>query len=175
MAKNIQVLLNDHLQAIGVKTLLHDCFGAQVSILDPIDQIEPDANADLYVTQSTALVANMNFFLPRKEKVVLIEHGKHDGNWATTIDNTQSVDQLIASFDQIINAQHNENSSSLSQREIDVLKLVAEGRINKEIANELNISINTVLTHRKNISAKLGIKSVSGLCVYALMNGIIEA
>ena len=55
-----------------------------------------------------------------------------------------------------------------------VLQLVVEGLINKEIADRLNISINSVHTHRKNISAKLGIKSVSGLSVYAIMNGIVS-
>ena len=44
----------------------------------------------------------------------------------------------------------------------------------KEIADSLNISVNTVLTHRKNISSKLGIRSVSGLSLYAMMNGIIK-
>ena len=61
----------------------------------------------------------------------------------------------------------------LTPREITVLQLVVQGFINKEIADQLHISINTVLTHRKNITAKLGIKSVSGLSVYAIMNGII--
>ena len=65
------------------------------------------------------------------------------------------------------------SQSDLTQREIDVLKLVASGKINKEIADELQISINTVLTHRKNITAKLGIRSVSGLSVYAMMNGYL--
>ncbi|HAD02757.1 MAG TPA: LuxR family transcriptional regulator, partial [Porphyromonadaceae bacterium] len=47
--------------------------------------------------------------------------------------------------------------------------------INKEIADKLNISLNTVLSHRKNITAKLGIKTVSGLIFYAIMHGIISA
>lgn len=67
-----------------------------------------------------------------------------------------------------------DNQIRLTQRETMVLQLVVEGLINKEIADRLNISINTVLTHRKNISAKLGIKSVSGLSVYAIMNGIVS-
>ena len=45
---------------------------------------------------------------------------------------------------------------------------------NKEIADKLNISLNTVLSHRKNITTKLGIKTVSGLTFYAIMNGIIS-
>ncbi len=62
---------------------------------------------------------------------------------------------------------------SLTQREKDVLRLIATGLTNKEIADELNISVNTVITHRKNVTQKLGIRSASGLSLYALMNGLI--
>lgn len=63
----------------------------------------------------------------------------------------------------------------ISQRELDVLRLVALGYMNKEIAESLNISLNTVLTHRKNITAKLGIKTVSGLIFYCISKGYISA
>ena len=59
--------------------------------------------------------------------------------------------------------------------DIEVLVLITKGLINKEIADKLNISLTTVITHRKNITEKLGIKSVSGLTIYAVMNGYIEA
>lgn len=62
----------------------------------------------------------------------------------------------------------------LSERERDVLRCVVRGQTNKEIANTLFISINTVLTHRKNIARKLGIHSVSGLTIYAIANEIIK-
>lgn len=62
----------------------------------------------------------------------------------------------------------------LSDREIDVLKEVAHGMANKEIADKLNISANTVITHRKNITDKLGIKTISGLTVYAILNKLIN-
>ena len=62
----------------------------------------------------------------------------------------------------------------LSKREIDVLVAVAKGMMNKEIADQMNISIHTVISHRKNITRKTGIKSVSGLTVYALLNNLIE-
>ncbi len=65
------------------------------------------------------------------------------------------------------------SGNPLSAREIEVLRLVAMGYINKEIASELGISFNTVLSHRRNITAKLGIRSVSGLGVYALTRGYI--
>ena len=62
----------------------------------------------------------------------------------------------------------------LTDREIDVLKLLATGLANKEIADKLNISVNTVITHRKNISQKTGIKSVSGLTIYAVTQKLIS-
>ena len=67
-----------------------------------------------------------------------------------------------------------EKNSELSNREIEVLKLISQGFINKEIADKLNISLNTVLSHRKNITSKLGIKTVSGLTFYSIANGYIN-
>lgn len=64
---------------------------------------------------------------------------------------------------------------AISQRELDVLRLVALGFLNKEIADKLNISLNTVLSHRKNITSKLGIKTVSGLIFYCIAHGHISA
>lgn len=62
----------------------------------------------------------------------------------------------------------------LSSREQEILKLVAQGNINKLIADKLNISIHTVITHRKHITHKLGIKSISGLTLYAAINNMID-
>lgn len=57
----------------------------------------------------------------------------------------------------------------LSDREQEVLVLVAQGLSSKEIAAKLNIAVNTVNTHRKSITKKTGIKSVAGLAVYAML------
>ncbi|TFH49271.1 MAG: helix-turn-helix transcriptional regulator, partial [Bacteroidia bacterium] len=62
----------------------------------------------------------------------------------------------------------------LTDRETDVLKLLVSGNANKEIADRLNISTHTVISHRKNISQKTGIKSVSGLTIYAVVNNLIK-
>ena len=62
----------------------------------------------------------------------------------------------------------------LSDREKEVLVEVARGLLNKEIADRLNISINTVITHRKNITRKTGIKTTPGLTVYAILNGLVD-
>jgi len=64
--------------------------------------------------------------------------------------------------------------NALSDREQEVLVLVAKGLLNKEIADKLNISINTVITHRKNITRKTGIKTVPGLTVYAILSGLVD-
>ncbi len=62
----------------------------------------------------------------------------------------------------------------LSDREIEVMALIVQGYINKEIADRLNISLSTVITHRKNIMDKLGMKSVSALTIYAVMHGYVD-
>jgi DNA-binding CsgD family transcriptional regulator len=72
------------------------------------------------------------------------------------------------------NNNDDDNLVQLSDREIDVLKAVATGYANKEIAEKLFISINTVITHRKNITDKLGVKTIAGLTVYAIMNNLIS-
>lgn len=62
----------------------------------------------------------------------------------------------------------------LSNREAEVLALVVKGFINKEIADKLYISLNTVITHRKNICEKLHLHSVSSLTIYAITHGIVR-
>jgi len=62
----------------------------------------------------------------------------------------------------------------LSSREKEILVCVAQGMLNKEIADKFNLSIYTVITHRKNITRKTGIKTVAGLTVYAMLNNLID-
>lgn len=62
----------------------------------------------------------------------------------------------------------------LSAREETVVKYIALGKTNKEIADNLFLSPHTIITHRKNISRKLGIKSASGITVYAILNKLID-
>ena len=62
----------------------------------------------------------------------------------------------------------------LTDREIEVMSLIVQGLINKEIADKLNIGLATVITHRKNIMEKLGLKSVSALTIYAVMHGYVD-
>ncbi len=88
-------------------------------------------------------------------------------------DVTQIERKLLSALEQ---SQTNPYSDSheLSERERDVLVLVANGLANKEIADRLNISIHTVVSHRKNIAHKTGIRSVAGLTVYAMLNNLLD-
>ena len=67
-----------------------------------------------------------------------------------------------------------DNSEALSDRERDVIIGVVQGLQNKEIADSLCISVNTVITHRRNIARKLQIHSPAGLTIYAIVNGLVD-
>ncbi len=85
--------------------------------------------------------------------------------------------QLIEALKAIIGKEEKEvsqNDQLLSKRESEVLRLLALGLTNQEIADKLFLSIHTVMTHRKKITRKLSIKTVSGLTVYALMNKLVD-
>ena len=140
------------------------------------------ATYDSYFTDSDTLVLNADFFLPRRNKTALLidsteEHGALSSTNRITLRSSQET--IIEQLQQLFTSDSSsntttENNKDLSSREVDVLQLIVKGITNKEIADKLNISLNTVLTHRKNITAKLGIKTVSGLTFYAIMNGIIS-
>ena len=89
-------------------------------------------------------------------------------------DTKLKVINKLNQFSQESEKQDKSDDVELSKREIDVLVAVAKGMMNKEIADQMNISIHTVISHRKNITRKTGIKSVSGLTVYALLNNLID-
>jgi DNA-binding NarL/FixJ family response regulator len=90
------------------------------------------------------------------------------------INDTRS--KIISKMNEFAQSETTKNNDDveLSKRETDVLVAVAKGMMNKEIADQMNISIHTVISHRKNITRKTGIKSVSGLTVYALLNNLID-
>nr|WP_321357679.1 LuxR C-terminal-related transcriptional regulator [uncultured Draconibacterium sp.] len=89
-------------------------------------------------------------------------------------DKYETIKQIISKHFNAAPSSTNEIDNALSEREIDVLKLLAIGKSNKEIAEQLFISIHTVISHRKNISNKLGVKSTAALVIYAVANGLID-
>ena len=67
-----------------------------------------------------------------------------------------------------------ERDAGLTVRELEILQLIVEGKSNKEIATQLNLSVNTVSVHRANIMDALGIHKTAELVVYAIRNGLVN-
>lgn len=122
----------------------------------------------LNIPDSTALVAFLYNFV---EGAVIKQYDAV----VDIFDNENAVRSKLANaIDMHAETSEQGESYNLSEREIEILVSVAKGMSNKEIAEQHNISVNTVISHRKNISRKTGIKSVSGLTVYALLNNLID-
>ena len=81
-------------------------------------------------------------------------------------DVTKNISDMVAGASQ--------NADALSDREKDVIVALVQGMSNKEMADHLCISINTVITHRRNIARKLQIHSPAGLTIYAIVNGLVD-
>ena len=105
-------------------------------------------------------------------KVMYLSPGRESCR-ACRLDVSVGVQEILGAIEAFFSdgCEDQERSKTLTDREIQVLRQIASGAINKEIADRLSISFNTVLTHRKNITAKTGIKTVSGLTFYAIING----
>ena len=80
---------------------------------------------------------------------------------------------VSAKISSMINQTPN-NDEQLSDREKDVIIALVQGMSNKEIADHLFISVNTVITHRRNIARKLQIHSPAGLTIYAIVNDLVD-
>ena len=89
-------------------------------------------------------------------------------------DGDKIAQKLLHSIDALSTPADLLDKNELSEREKEILISLAKGKINKEIADLHHISVHTVITHRKNIIRKTGIKSVSGLTVYAILNNLID-
>lgn len=102
-----------------------------------------------------------------------------DIDWAGNIFIEDSQNTILNKLNTLIGNRgstkiKSELPEEISKREADILKNIALGFSNKEIADKLFISAHTVVTHRKNITRKLGIKTVPGLTIYAILNKIID-
>lgn len=96
-------------------------------------------------------------------------------NFKAAIEISDSRERVAVKLRQLIEAgEQTTESSELSEREKEILVAVAKGMTNKSIAEQYHLSVHTVITHRKNLTRKTGIKSVSGLTVYAILNNMID-
>ena len=136
-------------------------------------------NPSLLGFQNKSFLSQINKEHPQVAIVALVTtHLDHamltPYNGVIEISDTRS--KIMSKMEEFVQCDTTKNADDveLSKRETDVLVAVAKGMMNKEIADQMNISIHTVISHRKNITRKTGIKSVSGLTVYALLNNLID-
>lgn len=177
----IAVISNHTLLNIGLKHLLQSYFDISPALYNRIEDLFNDnpEQFDAYILTADTLLAYSDFFLPRKSKIMLLvtQHETPAETFGPSLpvyEDEEALLERIEHFVEQLDRQAEHLPHDLSPRETEVLKLVAQGFMNKEIADRLNISINTVLSHRKNLTAKLGIKTVSGLSFYAMMNGYLS-
>lgn len=87
-----------------------------------------------------------------------------------------SKTKILSTFKEVIgkDSSNQNDIEELSDREKEILISLVKGMSNKEIADHHNISIHTVITHRRNITKKLKVHSVSGLTIYAIINNLVD-
>lgn len=182
------ISLPDYLTTKGLESVLKKLLHTQHPILlcsdtNEIKAVFDSEHISLIITD-ISLYPMMEAYIRLNPKVRLIVMAEQPPVISAEID----VDVLVYHSDEkqvhailkqnlamIYSHLKSENKTAvLSDREEHVLRSVAMGKTNKEIADHLCISTHTVITHRKNITRKLGIKTVSGLTVYAMLHNLIN-
>ena len=189
----IAIVEANTLTSLGLKTILERMIPMAVirtfHSFGELTDDTPDMYAHYFISAQIYVEHNA-FFLPRKRKTIVLAGDSHQFQLSGVpiLNIYQAEEKLVKDILKLHQHAHHDGypikdmpptppttGHELSAREIEVLVLITKGLINKEIADKLNIGLTTVITHRKNITEKLGIKSVSGLTIYAVMNGYVEA
>ena len=187
----IAIIDPNTLSALGLKAILQnvmpimtvDIFGS----LSELQANEPESYFH-YFTAMSVVVENMAFFTENKRKTIVLtlslDSMSQLSDFKCLCVNVPEP-ELVRSLLMLEQHAHGKgehlppmpailSQKILSDREIEVMSLIVQGYINKEIADKLNIGLATVITHRKNIMDKLGMKSVSALTIYAVMHGYVD-
>ena len=180
------------LAAVGLKQILQNVMPIMtVDTYGSFGELEanhPEQYFHYFVAMNVVL-ENKAFFLENRKKTIVLTTLNSTLNSPLSTLNSLSVNapepELVRSILALEQHAHGQGQNLpampkalqqkiLSDREIEVMSLIVQGYINKEIADKLNISLSTVITHRKNIMDKLGVKSVSALTIYAVMHGYVD-
>jgi len=177
---------------IGLERLLEELPDAEVvfstdnlsSLYARINALRPDIliiNPLLFDYAKRATLRAEFDQLPNLRLVGLVTaylESQHQRQFAGVIELNDDIQRIKSTLNQVARSVQSDDDESdtapLSDREKDVLVCLSKGLKNNEIADQLNISVHTVITHRKNIVRKTGIKSVAALTVYAILNNLIE-
>lgn len=194
VAPEIAIVDVNAMSALGMAEVIHDIMPSAVvrtfnSFVELTDDT-PDSYYHYFVS-SQIFIDHSSFFIERKRKLIVMTSGLQLPLQLTglhTLNVCQKQAKVIEDLTALFRNAHRSHHAAaraqqsmspvtelLSPREIEVLALVVKGFINKEIAAQLSISLPTVVSHRQNITEKLGIKSVSGLTIFAVANGLVEA
>ena len=187
----IAIVDSNTLASLGLKQLLLnvmpimtvDTFGS----FSELESSNPDTYFHYFVAMDIVL-RNRTFFTTRKQKTIVLTLSLNDSAQLTEFHSlfiNQPEHELVRALLTLQQHAHGDGRNMppmpqilqqkiLSDREIEVMSLIVQGYINKEIADRLNIGLSTVITHRKNIMEKLGMKSVSALTIYAVMHGYVD-
>ncbi len=188
MQPSIAIVSPNMLMGLGLKALLSELLPeAEIAVFHRFTEFEesgPERYIHYFVAVQTFL-RHSAFFQERSHKTILLGHGRQTQfPDMHRIDAYASEEKLVRD---ILRLRHGANrpehrlvpqgppSVPLSAREAEVLALVARGLMNKEIAERLHIGTTTVISHRRNVMEKLGIKSVAGLTLYAATLGYVDA
>ena len=195
VAPEIAIVDSNTLSCLGLQNLMEEIIPmATIRTFHRFNELmddTPDMYAHYFISAQIYVEHNA-FFLPRKRKTIVLasDSPQFQLSGVPVLNIYEPEEELVKNILKLHQHAHHKgypvkdmppmippahHQELLSAREIEVLVLITKGLINKEIADKLNISLTTVITHRKNITEKLGIKSVSGLTIYAVMNGYIEA
>lgn len=186
----IAIVDNNILAVVGLRAILHDVMPImEIDSYASFAELEanhPERYFHFFVAMNIVF-EHRQFFISNRTKTIVLSATTDDGAFSefNVLHVNVSEEQLIKSVLTLEQHAHGHgqhlpsmpqvaNDSVLSAREIEVLSLVAQGYINKEIADRLCISITTVISHRKNIQEKLGMKSVSALTIYAVTHGYVD-
>lgn len=186
----IAIVDSNTLAVLGLKQLLQTAVPVmQIDTFGSIEELEsenPESFFHYFVSMSIVL-ENRAFFLERRVKTIVLTtssdpNAQLSGFHCLCINVPE--EELVKSILRMQQHAHPHGKNMppeprslqkiLSDREIEVLSLIVQGYINKEIADQLNIGMTTVITHRKNIMEKLGLRSVSALTLYAVMHGYVD-
>lgn len=193
MIPRLAIITQNTLEATGLKSILDDIIpGADVTVFNSIGQFQDEHAITPFVhffVSPEVLILDADFFLSHARQTIVITARKQNDMMLKhfhIIDISRDQHALVKEILKLHsmghgNRQHPGYSKEqiigpdieISNREAEVLALVAKGFINKEIAEKLCISLPTVITHRKNICEKLHIRSVSALTIYAVTHGIV--
>jgi DNA-binding CsgD family transcriptional regulator len=188
----IAIIHTDTLAAIGMKQILQDVMPiVVVDTFRSVGELKASGDVDIYYhyfAEAQAVIEDSDFFDKRRRKTIILNTAADTkqtlygyNSLCTSLPEKQLIKSLLA-LEQTAHAEgrnlphaHGEHAEKqLSVREVEVMTLIVRGYINKEIADRLNISLSTVITHRKNIMYKLGLKSVSALTIYAVTRGFVN-